>query len=45
MTGQPAYAWKVLEKMKMSNSKSFRTPIDPGSHILRKTENEEAVKQ
>ena len=43
--GQPAYVERVLEKQKMSDSKPVGTPINPGSHLLKATEDEEAVEQ
>ena len=43
--GHPAYVEKVLEKQKMSDSKPVGTPINPGSHLLKATEDEEAVEQ
>ena len=43
--GQPAYIKKLLEKYKMSDSKPVGTPVDPGSHLLKATEDEEALEQ
>ncbi len=43
--GQPAYVKKLLEKQKMSDSKPVGTPVDPGSHLLKATEDEEALDQ
>ena len=43
--GQPAYIKKLLEKQKMSDSKPVSTPVDPGSHLLKTTEDEEALEQ
>ena len=43
--GQPAYIKKLLEKYKMSDSKPVGTPVDPGNHLLKATEDEEALEQ
>ncbi len=43
--GQPAYVKKLLEKQKMSDCKPVGTPVDPGSHLLKATEDEEALEQ
>ena len=43
--GQPAYIEKLLKKQKMSDSKPVVTPVDPGNHLLKATEDEEAVEQ
>ena len=45
LMGQPAYIKKLLEKYKMSDSKPVGTPVDPGSHLLKATEDEEALEQ
>ena len=43
--GQPAYIEILLEKQKMNNAKPVGSPVDPGSHLLKATEDEEAVDQ
>ena len=42
---QPAYIKKLLEKQEMGDSKPVGTPVDPGSHLLKATEDEEAMDQ
>ena len=42
---QPAYIKKLLEKQGLGDSKPVGTPVDPGSHLLKATEDEEAVDQ
>lgn len=41
--GQPAYSTKLLEKQKMSDSKPVGTHANPGSHLLKATEEEESL--
>lgn len=43
--GQPAYIEKLLERQKMSDAKAVGTPVDSGRHLLKATEDEEAVDQ
>ena len=43
--GQPAYTEKLLSKMGMSNCKVVKTPVDPGNHLTKAAEDEEALDQ
>lgn len=43
--GQPAYTRKLLVKHGMNECKPIGTPVDPGSHLTRATEEETAVNQ
>ena len=43
--GQPGYTEKLLSKMGMSDCKPVKTPVDASSHLVRATEEEEAVDQ
>lgn len=43
--GQPTNVNKLLEKQKMSDCKPVGTHVNPGSHPVKATEDEEAVDQ
>ena len=43
--GQPEYTEKLLSKMGMSDCKPVKTPVDASSHLVKATEEEEAVDQ
>ena len=43
--GQPAYIQKLLKKQKMSDCKPVGTPVDPGSHLVKATDDDEALDQ
>ena len=43
--GQPAYTKKLLGKQKMDDCKPVGTPVSPGSHLVKATDDEEAVEQ
>lgn len=43
--GQPAYVEKLLVRQKMDDCKPVGTPVDPGSHLMKATEDEEALEQ
>ena len=42
---QPGYTEKLLTKMGMSDCKPVKTPVDASSHLVKATEEEEAVDQ
>lgn len=41
--GQPAYTEKLLTKMGMHDCKPVKTPVEPGSHLVKGTEKDTAV--
>jgi len=43
--GQPAYTAKLLSKMGMSDCKAVKTSVDPGNHLMKTAEDEEAIDQ
>ena len=43
--GQPAYTERLLAEQGMSDCKPVGTPVDPGSHLMKATEEEEALDQ
>ena len=43
--GQPTYTEKLISRMGMSNCKPVSTPADPSNHLMKATEDEEAVDQ
>ena len=43
--GQPAYTKKLLGKQKMGDCKPVGTPVSPGSHLVKATDDEDAVEQ
>ena len=43
--GQPAYTERLLTEMGMSECKPVKTPMDPGNHLVKATEDMEALDQ
>lgn len=43
--GQPAYTKRLLTEMRMNDCKPAETPVDPGNHLVKATEDEKPLDQ